>query len=228
MARLFIGLLVAVLTTVLARTIIAVLGLDAKALRLVQPFLEILREKLRLLAWALSAIVGLLLLVLWLVFRFDERLSNWMSPRPALGSLYKVDQPVLKFEMNRTTGKNDAEMAVKLQNGNPELLEFRCELRATVNGKDLDQPLIFNGYVNAGTSTTLITRVRDVPAKVTGDIVEVTGRMRYDVTYYFPANKAGTRRTSKLVEWQTKSRLKGVSGETRIDMFVTFGDEIEE
>jgi len=170
MARLFIGLLVAVLTTVLARTIIAILGLDAKALRLVQPLLEIPREKLWLLAWALSAIVGLMLLVLWLVFRFDERLSNWMSPRPALGSLYKVDQPVLKFEMNRTTGKNDAEMAVKLQNGNPELLEFRCELRATVNGKDLDQPLIFNGYVNAGTSTTLITRVRDVPAEVTGDL----------------------------------------------------------
>lgn len=228
MARFFIGLLVAVLTTVLARTIIAVLGLDAKALRFVQPFLEIPREKLQSVAWALGTIAGLILLVLWLVFRIDEQLSNWMSPRPALGSLYKVDQPILKFEMNRTTGKNDAEMAVKLQNGNPNLVEFKCELRATVNEKDLDQPIVFNGFVNAGTSTALIARVRDVPAQVTGNIVEITGRMRYDVTYYFPANRTRTRRTSKLVEWRAKSMLKGVSGEARIDMFVTFGDEIEE
>jgi hypothetical protein len=47
-------------------------------------------------------------------------------------------------------------MAVDLQNSNSALVGFHCELRATVNGKDLDSPAIFDGYVSANQKTSLI------------------------------------------------------------------------
>jgi len=54
-------------------------------------------------------------------------------------------------------------MVVELQNSNSQLLEYHCELRATVNGKDLDHPIIFDGYANANNRTSLIVNMPDVP-----------------------------------------------------------------
>lgn len=134
----------------------------------------------------------------------------------------------MKVEIDRLANKNDAEMAVDLQNANSELLGFDCELRATFNGKDLDMPIVFSGYVNANSTTKLIVRIKDVPIDLTDKAAELTGRMRYNVTYYFANNKGRTRHTSKLVEWHGKFRPSGQGGETRLEIFVTFADEIEE
>ncbi len=121
-------------------------------------------------------------------------------------------------------------MVVDLQNSNSDLLGFHCELRATVNGKDLDSPIIFDGYANANHKTSLIVEMSDIPTPVTDNFAPMTGRMRYDVTYYFPNNKTKTRRTSKLVEWRTRFQTSGVALGTRVEepTHVRYYDEIEE
>jgi hypothetical protein len=77
---------------------------------------------------------------------------------------------------------------------------------------------------------SFIVNVDDIPTSVTDNFAPVTGRLRYDVTYYFPNSKTKARRTSKLVEWRTKFQATGVAPGTRVEepIYVRHYDEIEE
>jgi len=103
------------------------------------------------------------------VFHLDERIYGWWSPEPPIGSLYqvnaimRVDHQQPRVDHQQATGRTDVQMVVELQNSNSQLLEYHCELRATVNGKDLDHPIIFDGYANANNRTSLIVNMPDVP-----------------------------------------------------------------
>jgi hypothetical protein len=85
---------VRIFNIVIARTIISLFNLDTRALRLIQPVLAIPREQFQLVAWGLASAVSLILLILWLTFRVDQLLSDFLAPRPKLGSFYRVDKPV--------------------------------------------------------------------------------------------------------------------------------------
>ena len=227
--RAILGLFVAILNTVIARTVISLLGLDVRALRLLQRVFQMPPDRLQLVAWGVSAFIGLIALACWLIFHVDDRLSRWLSPRPAMGSLYQANA-IMKVDRYQKNNRTDVEMVVELQNSNSDLLGFHCELRATVNGKDLDSPIISDGYANANQKTSLIVNMADVPTPVTDNFAPITGRMWYSVTYYFPNNKSKTRRTSKLVEWRTSLQAAGVTAGTRVEQPITvrYYDEIEE
>src|ERR1051325_5525209 len=101
-------------------------------------------------------------------------------------------------------------MVVKLYNANDELLAFHCELRATANGKDLERPIVFDGYVNSKTDTSLIVEMDNVPNPIAENVLSIDARMRYNVSYYFPKNKQRTRRTSKFVQWTGQYPASGM------------------
>ena len=227
--RAVLGIIFTICNIVIARTVISFLGLDVRAEHLLQRVFQLPPDQLQLVAWGFSAFVGLIALACWLIFHIDDRLTRWLSPRPMLGSLYQVNA-VMKVNRDQNNNRTDAEMIADLQNSNDELLGYHCELRATVNSKDLDRPIIFDGYVNAKHKTSLIVEMDDVPTPITDNFAHVTGRMRYNVTYYFPSNKTKTRRTSKLVEWRTRFQATGVAMGTRVEepTYVRYYDEIEE
>jgi hypothetical protein len=77
----------------------------------------------------LSAHAGIVALVLRLIFNVDERLSNVLSPRPLMVGLQIAGDPVFKIEVNRTTGKNTAELFVDLINKNDKLVATQHAIR---------------------------------------------------------------------------------------------------
>jgi hypothetical protein len=227
--RAVLALIFTICNIVIARTLISLLGLDARAARLLQRVFQLPPEQLQLVAWGVSAFVGLVALACWLVFHIDDRLSRWLAPSPALGSVYQVGA-ILKVDRHQKDNKTDVEMVIELESSNSELIGFHCELRSTVNGKDLDNPSFFDGYIPAKQKTSLILDMADIPTTVIDKFAAVNARMRYTVTYYFPSDKTKTRRTSKLVEWRTRFQATGVADGTRNvePVHVRFFDEIEE
>jgi hypothetical protein len=214
---------------VLVRAIVALFGMDVLAARLAQRVLQIPAENIQLIAWGISGVVGTVALVGWIIFHIDERLYGLLSPRPELGSLHQANA-ILHIQRHQKDNRTDVEMVIDLKNTNNALIAFRSELRATVNGKDLDKPAAFNGFVNANFDTSLILRMEDIPTPVTDGYSLLTARMRYDVTYYLATNKKHARRTSKLVEFQTRFQAFGMTPGARKEepIHVRFFDEIEE
>jgi hypothetical protein len=200
MKKIVTGLLAGLFLFVITRTAAYILGLDALARRLAQEVLQVPASELYLVAWLLSGLVGLIGLAVWLIFRVDERLSNLLSPRPEIGSLPITGDPTLNIEVNRTTGRNNAELFVDLINKSDRLISTRFELRATVNGKDLDQPITGEGVVHMNQKTRLFVRVDDVPMRD-----DLLAWLEYTVTYYFKGSRSKTRRTAKGVEWKSQA-----------------------
>jgi hypothetical protein len=222
LTRILTGIVVAIAFAAIGRGIVSAFALDAWVARMIRGALD--SQYLSAIAWTLSGVVGLAALTVWIGLRLDEKVYNLWSPRPALGSLYRNGEALLVVTHSQADNRT-----VPLQNGNDTLLAFRCELRATVNGKDLDAPVSFDGYVNANTATSLILDMPDIPLQVQNNTARVQARLRYSVVYFFPNNKGRTRRTSKLVEWNELLHLTGVPGtrqETR--MQVRYYDEVEE
>lgn len=121
------------------------------------------------------------------------------------------------------------DLVVTLKNTTPKLLRFDADLRATMNGKDLDAPVLFSSQIGPGEIKGLIVVFRNVPMeKVGGTAVRADGRLRYNVRYYFTSPRAA-RQTSKLVIWEGTASLTGKSGNnTEMEIFTRFADEIEE
>ncbi len=90
LTRAILGLIFTICNIVIARTVISLLGLDVRALRLLERIFQLPPDRLQLVVWGFSAFVGLVALACWLIFHIDDRLTRWLSPRPALGSLYQV------------------------------------------------------------------------------------------------------------------------------------------
>ena len=199
MKKIVTGLLAGLFLFLITRTLAYLLGLDAIARLLAQDVLQVPTGDLYLVAWLLSGLVGLIALALWLMFNVDERLSNTLSPRPAIGSLSITGDPTFKIEVNRTTGKNTAELFVDLINKSDRLITTQFELRATVNGKDLDRPFTGEGFAPPNQKTRLFVRIDDVPMRD-----DLLAYLEYDVTYFFKGTRGKTRRTAKGVEWKAQ------------------------
>jgi hypothetical protein len=200
MRKIVTGLLAGLFLFLITRTAAYLLGLDVLARRLAQNVLQIPTSELYLVAWLVSGLAGLIGLALWLTFKIDERLSNILSPRPEIGSLPIMGDPTLNIEVNRTTGKNNAELFVDLINNSHHLLSTRFELKATVNGKDLDRPITGEGFVHPNQKTRLFARINDVPMHE-----DLLAWLEYDVTYSFNAPRSRrTRRTAKGIEWRAQ------------------------
>lgn len=216
----------AICVFIVSHTIGYLLGVDAIARRLAAFMLHIPAEQLFPIGWLLSGLLGLIALTLWLIFDPGEWLSNIRTPRPELGSLVIAHEPTFKIEVNRTTGKNNAELFVDLANKNDHLVGFRFELKATVNGKDLNAPVKSSGYVPANGKTRLLVRIDDVPLPE-----DLLAFMEYDVTYYLGNTSRKTRRTAKGITWrsQVPKGQPGAQGGSVIKAItVTYYNEIEE
>lgn len=235
MSKYVSGVIIGLLVFVTVRVIAGAFGLDEKALKLGYWLPLIPKEHLPLITWALSASVSLIVLILWLTLNVDARIRNWWIAAPPIGSLRPALQPTMKVEITGKLGGDpnnrrvrQVELSVPLRNATGRLLKFDADLRATVNGKDLDKPAAFSGYVGANEITHLLVTVRDVPMMMEDGAMHVLGRMRYDVHYHFDG-EAGSRRTSKLVQWEGKAPPSGEPySERRLDIFVRYFDEIEE
>jgi hypothetical protein len=199
MKKFITGLLAGLFLFLITRALAYLLGLDAIARRLAQGILQVPASDLYLVAWLLSGVVGLIALALWLMFNIDERLSNILFPRPTIGSLPVAADPTLKIEINRTTGKNTAELFIDLINKGDRLITTHFKLRATVNGKDLDRPMTGEGFVSPGQKTRLFVRIDDIPMRE-----DLLAYMEYDVEYCFKGASGKTRRTAKGIEWKAQ------------------------
>lgn len=193
------GIVFAICVFVVSHTIDYLLGLDAIASRLAASILQIPAERLFPIGWLLSGLLGIIALALWLIFDPGDWLSSIRAPRPKLGSLMIAQDPTFKLEVNRSTGKNNAELFVDLANKNDGLVGFRFELRATVNGRDLNEPVKSSGYVAANGKTRLHVRIDDVPLPQ-----DLLAFLEYDVTYYFGNTSRKTRRTAKGIAWRSQ------------------------
>lgn len=222
LAQFFRAVIVGLVATTLVRGIVLAFGLDEWMARTISSILR--TANVEAAAWIVSGLFGLLAFGLWLAF--GKKVADSFDRRPPLGSLHQVNSIVA---FNRFDERTDIEIVVQLNNRNDELLKTRGELQATVNGKDLDQPIVFDGYANAQSTTDLIVRMRDIPFEVENSVIKIVARMRYNVFYHFPRSPSRTRRTSKLVQLDTILSAKGVPGsrtETRTNLL--YFDEIEE
>lgn len=199
MRKIITAILVGLLVFLITRTLAYLFDLDAVAQELAQRILQFPTSQLYLAAWLLSGIVGLIALVIWLVFNFDERLSNIRSPRPEIGSLPIAGDPTFKIDVNRTTGKTNAELFVDLINKSDRLIEARYELKATINGKDLEHPITGQAPVSPNQKTRLFVRIDDIPMRE-----DLLAFLEYDVTYCFNGTRGKTRRTLKGIEWKAQ------------------------
>lgn len=199
MKKIITGLLAGLFLFLITRTLAYLLGLDALARRLAQDVLQVPANEVHLAAWSLSGLAGIVALVLWLVFDVEERLSNALSPRPLIGSLPVAGDPVFKVEVNRTTGKNTAELFVDLINKSDSLITTQYVLRATVNGKDLDRPITGESFASPEQKKRLFIRIDDVPMRE-----DLLAWLEYDVTYFFKGSSKKTRRTAKGIEWKAQ------------------------
>ena len=206
MRRIITGLLAGLFLFLITRTLAHLLGLDALARNLARDVLQVPTSELYLAAWLLSGLVGIVALVLWLIFNVGERLSNISSPRPPVGSLQVASDPVFKIEVNRTTGKNTAELFVDLINKSDNLLATQYVLRATVNGKDLDRPVTGESFVSREQKARLFVRIDDIPM---GE--DLLAWLEYDVTYFFKGSRRKTRRTEKALNGNHRNQ-KGSLG----------------
>ncbi|MEH2574423.1 hypothetical protein [Bradyrhizobium sp. AZCC 1708] len=229
MSKFISAVIIGLVAFVLVRVIAGALDLDPKAYRLGQLIAQVSPHALGLLGWAVAAIAAIVAMVLWLTFRVDDRIRDLWSARPPIGSLQVVGNPTMKVEVQGPLPTiRKVELAVELKNTNPMLLKIDAILRATVNGKDLDQPIVFSGYVGAHSTTHFIVQMTDVPLNGDAAAMQLEGKMRYDVRYRFDSGK-GERRTSKLVQWETRAPLSGKPfSERSINVFTRFFDEIEE
>lgn len=199
MKKFVTGLLATLFVFLITRTLAYLLGLDVLARRLAQDLMQVPTSDLHLVAWLLSGVVGLIALALWLIFNVDERLSDVLAPGPPMGALVVAGDPTFKIEVNRATGKNIAELFVDLINKSDHLLNTRFQLRATVNGRDLDRPIRGEGFASANQKTRLFVRIDDVPMRE-----DLLARLEYDVTYFYKATRRKTRRTAKGIEWRAQ------------------------
>ena len=159
-------------------------ALDAWVARMIRAAVD--GPYLTAIAWGISGGLGALALVGWVALRADEKIYNLISPQPVLGSLHAVGDAVLKVNRDHPNNKTDVMMVVKLKNSNDRIVATHTELRATVNGKDLDAPIIVNGYVSANSETSLIVKMDDVPSPIDGNVLSLDARVRYNVPIAFP------------------------------------------
>jgi hypothetical protein len=186
-------------------------------------------EYLRAASWLICGIVGLIALIAALIFDPWSAISNWLAPQPAIGSLPIGLDPSFRLEIDPKRNTASAELYADLVNQNDRMVRYDAELRATVNGKDLDAPVRFGGVVAAHASTMLIVRFADVPI-----VASPEAFLRYNVTYSFTQG-TNSRRTSKRIHWRLNrmpappapDEQKGTI-EHRIIMNTDFSDEVEE
>jgi hypothetical protein len=220
------GVAFAICVFIVSHAIVYLLSLDAITSRLAASILHIPAERLFPIGWLLSGLLGFIALALWLIFDPGDWLSNIRTPRPELGSLVIAQDPTFKIEVHRSSGKNNAELFVDLANKNDRLVGFRFELRATVNGKDLNAPLKSSGYVPANGKARLHVRIDDVPLPQ-----DLLAHMEYDVTYYFGNNSRKTRRTAKGITWRSlvPKGQPGPSGGSVVKVItVSYYNEVEQ
>jgi hypothetical protein len=170
----------------------------------------------------------------WQVANVGDRLYSVISPVPEIGSL-TFDQPFeVHLSRNISSGKTDAELAVRLLNRNARLLKFSAIIAGDVNGKTIElengsKSITFSGYVGPGMSTSLILRFTDIPAPPPGSIgVRTTGTFFYDVSYFIAPSGRKTRRTMKHIAFDGRNSLKNTPAEGGAAINVLFLDEKEE
>ena len=158
-------------------------------------------ERLRAAGQFIAGFIGLAALVAAIVFDPWTRILDAISPRPDIGTFVLVPDATFHLTVDRASGKTSAELHVDLVNQSDRLIQYTGTLRATVNGKDLDAPIVVNGYAAAKSPPSrLLIRMADVPMI---DRPEAT--MKYDLTYSFGSHRR-TRHTTKGIQWQTVTK----------------------
>jgi hypothetical protein len=223
--RIIYSVLFAICVFAITRFVAYLFDLDEKAKALASFALKLpITQSAWAAVWLVSALISLVALIAAVIFDPWSRIADFFSPRPQIGSLISAPDPVFKLEVNRSNGTAQAELYVEVINQNDQMILFDAELRATVNGRDLDAPIRTNGYVAAHDKQRLIVRMQDVPV-----IAQADAAMRYDVKYYFKKG-ARSRHTRKGVHWHLQ-RMPVPSGEpreTRFEVSTDYFDQIEE
>lgn len=228
LTRLITGIAFAIAAGAIGRGIVYAFSLDVLVAHVIRATMD--AQSLAAISWIIAGIIGVAALIGWVSIRADERIYNWWAPIPALGSFHVTGKPTLDLIRDQKNNRTDAVMAVTLHNANDHLVAYRCELKATANGKDLHAPIVSNGYVSAKSDGSLIVHMDDIPNIITNDVLNVEARMRYDVFYYFPNNPKRERRTAKLVQWAGKYPASGLKVWSQIidPMYVRYADAVEE
>jgi len=227
----FSGVIISLLVFATTRVIAGVLGLEKKALKIGYWLPRIIAKKYRPpIVSTACALLSLVSLTLWLSLNVDDRIRNWWIDPPPIGSFPIAGQLTARTEVGPgVKAMRRVELAVPLRNNNVRTLRFDATLRATVNGKDLEKPIIFTGFAAGGEVTQLLVVMSDVPLnEIDSGMMKVLAEMRYDVVYRF-ADAPGTRRTSKLVRWEATAPTHGEPLlERRMEILTRYLDAIEE
>jgi len=229
MSKIITTIIVGLAGFMIVRIIAGYFDLEPKSLKLGSLLSKLPPGILQSAAVIISATAAILIMILWLVFRVDDRIRDLFDDRPALASMPIEDKPTMWLEILDAQTIRKADLVVTLRNTNAKLVRYEAVLRATINEKDLEKPAIFSGYVGPNATTSLVVSMRDVPLKKLGSanfLAEAS--MRYDVRYRFEDGK-NERQTSKLVKWESTAPLTGTNGnQTTIEVVTRYFDQIEE
>jgi hypothetical protein len=230
MSKLITTIILGLAGFIIVRVIAGFLDLEPKSLKIGSLVNKLPASVIQSTATILAAVVAIIIMIAWLALGMDDRIRNWRDDRPALASLPVDGDTIMRMDLFPARGlAGSVDLVVTLRNTNAKLIKYDADLRATVNEKDLDQPVVFSSFVTAGDKVNLIATVRDVPLKYKdSNLLTFEGALRYNLTYHFDGS-SGTRRTSKLVKWEAVAHLTGQNGQTqKIQVFTKFFDQVEE
>ncbi|UGY12157.1 hypothetical protein [Bradyrhizobium septentrionale] len=235
MSKYISSVVVGLLAWITVRIIAGAFGLNEKALQLGYWLPHLSAEQRSFIVSSAAVLIGIIAVVLWLALNADDRIRNLLSSRPELGSLRVEGKPTAKMAVYPRNPACSVELGVDLFNTMSKLMEVEGKLFATINGKDLDQPMDASFPINGNASKTLFVRMEDVPVRtvVQTDGLEhhLSAHLRYELTYRY-ANAKHSRRTCKTVSWTFATRAApenpGARQTVVMPVIVHFSDEIEE
>jgi hypothetical protein len=220
-------ILVAIVTTAIARGVVAAFGLDAKVARLIA--IATTSGNAQAIAWIISGLVGLICVVLWIALDVPQRITDLISGRaPELGSLTYVNL-IAEIGKHQQSGRISAHLSVEVTNTNDFLVKYRASVSSEVNGTP-SGVTTFEGLIPAHQNRYLLAgEIANVAAAAPNQPF-VSGWLDYDVTYFAAPSGRTKRRTSKHVEFKTdQGRQNTPPGtEIRVQIITRLSKEIEE
>ena len=207
-----IVIVVAIVGTMIGRTIVLAFGLDRWVAQMIQTVAS--WPTVQVVGWFLAGVLGLMGVAIWEAFSLSDRLRGLAGRRPALGSL-RYSICVVRIESLPEEGTASAELRVQLNNTNGFSLSYNAVLDGEVNGKKLPEGLAqFSGATASGKPTILVYRFPSIsthqpnPADPT-----INGWLSYDLSYFASPDGKRKRRTARRLRFSTHQPLQRTSGE---------------
>ena len=169
--------------------------------------------------WCASAVLALVILLLWIFLRVTARIENILSPRTAPATLFFDSLSVSAIDA-QTHGHLDLVITVNLRNRKAVPVKYRGQISAAANGgKSISEEMAVKGTIPPLSKLTLDARIPALTAAAQQEPI-LQGVFKYDIRY---AHKGGVRkrRSTSIISFEMPMpRQAGEQSRERLRTFI--------